>query len=82
MIFTIGMALKSRHRPVVSGREELLSCDGHVVEDFSGDGAVRVHGEVWRAHSKQPLRKDQPVQITGREGLVLEVTPTDKETLL
>lgn len=82
LIFTIGMALKSRHRPVVSGREELLSCDGHVVEDFTSDGAVRVHGEVWRAHSKQPLRKDQPVQITGREGLVLEVTPTDKETLL
>ncbi|MCU7934071.1 MAG: nodulation protein NfeD [Candidatus Thiodiazotropha sp. (ex Dulcina madagascariensis)] len=81
-VFIVGMALKSRHRPVVSGREELLDSEGLVVEDFTGYGAVRVHGEVWHAHSDRPLRKHQPVRISGREGLVLEVSPIDKEKRL
>ncbi|MEW8000863.1 MAG: nodulation protein NfeD [Candidatus Thiodiazotropha endolucinida] len=79
MVFVIGMAIKSRHRPVVSGREEMLTSEGIVMEDFTGEGDIRVHGEVWRAHSKQPLQKDQLVQITGRDGLVLKVIPADKE---
>jgi membrane-bound serine protease (ClpP class) len=79
MVFVIGMALKSRNRPVVSGREEMLSSEGVVVEDFSGDGDIRVHGEIWRARSEHPLKKDQLVEITGREGLVLKVTPVNKE---
>ncbi|MES9919446.1 MAG: NfeD family protein [Candidatus Thiodiazotropha sp.] len=79
MVFVIGMVIKSRHRPVVSGREEMLTSEGIVMEDFTGEGDIRVHGEVWRAHSEQPLQKDQLVQITGRDGLVLKVIPADKE---
>lgn len=79
MVFVIGMAVKSRHRPVVSGREEMLASEGVVVEDFTGVGDIRVHGEIWRAQSEQPLCKDQPVRITGREGLVLKVMPVEKE---
>ncbi|WP_316369452.1 NfeD family protein [Candidatus Thiodiazotropha sp. CDECU1] len=79
MVFVIGMALKSRNRPVVSGREEMLTSEGVVVEDFTGDGDIRVHGEIWRARSEQPVKKDQLVEITGREGLVLKIMPVDKE---
>ncbi|MCG8487522.1 MAG: nodulation protein NfeD [Chromatiales bacterium] len=79
MIFIIGMAIKSRNRPVVSGREEMLTSEGVVVEDFSGEGDIKVHGEIRRAHSMQPLKKDQLVEITGREGLVLKVMPVEKE---
>ncbi|MCG7905037.1 MAG: nodulation protein NfeD, partial [Candidatus Thiodiazotropha taylori] len=74
-----GMAIKSRNRPVVSGREEMLTSEGVVVEDFSGEGDIRVHGEIWRAQSAHPLKKDQLVEITGREGMILKVMPTDKE---
>jgi membrane-bound serine protease (ClpP class) len=79
MVFVIGMALKSRNRPVVSGREEMLISEGVVVDDFTGDGDIRVHGEIWRARSEHPLKKDQLVEITGREGLVLKVMPINKE---
>lgn len=79
MVFVIGMAIKSRNRPVVSGREEMLTSAGVVVDDFTGEGDVRIHGEIWRARSEHPLQKDQLVEITGREGLVLKVTPVDKE---
>jgi membrane-bound serine protease (ClpP class) len=79
MVFIIGMALKSHRAPVVSGKEELLGARGLVLEDFSGEGRVRVHGEVWEAHCDQPLRRNQSVRIAGRDGLVLQVTPTEEK---
>ncbi len=79
LFFIIGMAIKSRQRPVVSGREEMLASSGQVLEDFAQEGQVRVHGEVWQAHSEQPLHKDQKVRVTGRRGLILDVAPLDKE---
>ncbi|MEW8505088.1 MAG: nodulation protein NfeD [Candidatus Thiodiazotropha sp.] len=79
MVFIIGMAVKSRNRPVISGREEMLTSEGVVVEGFTGEGEIRVHGEIWRARSEYPLQKDQLVEVTGREGLLLTVMPVDKE---
>lgn len=79
LVFVIGMAIKSRRSPVVSGREEMLTSEGVVVDDFTGEGEIRVHGEIWRAQSEQSLHKDQRVQVTAREGLVLKVMPVEKE---
>jgi membrane-bound serine protease (ClpP class) len=78
-VFVIGMAIKSRRSPIVTGREEMLTSEGVVVDDFTGEGDIRVHGEIWRAQSAQPLHKDQRVQVTGREGLVLKIIPVEKE---
>ncbi|MES9937663.1 MAG: nodulation protein NfeD [Sedimenticola sp.] len=75
----VRMALESRRRPVVSGSEEMLDATAEVVADFSGTGEVRVHGEIWSARSDQPLHKDQSVRVTGREGLVLHVSPFEEE---
>jgi len=41
---------------------------------------VRVHGEVWAAHSDRPLHRNQSVYIAGRDGLVLEVIPTEEDS--
>ena len=79
LIMTVGMALKSRKRPVVSGSEELLGATGRALEGFDREGPVRVHGEVWRARTRTPLTAGQRVRISGREGLVLEVVPEDDE---
>jgi membrane-bound serine protease (ClpP class) len=77
----VGMALKSWRRPVVSGGEELLGARGHAVKSFATEGSVHLHGEIWQARTDQPLAAHQPVRVTGREGLVLLVTPTEgKET--
>lgn len=75
----IGMAVKARGRPVVSGREEMLDATGQVMESFQGDGRIRVHGEIWKAHSAEPLRRGQQVRVTGVDGLVLKVEPTGEE---
>ena len=74
-IFFVGMALKARKRPVVSGRDELIGGLATVIADFDGDGMVRIHSENWRARSSVPLRRNQQVRVTGNEGLVLRVEP-------
>jgi membrane-bound serine protease (ClpP class) len=72
------MLLRQRRRPVVTGEEEMLKATGIVADDFDGKGQVRIHGELWQARSNCPLKKKEPVRITGRDGLVLFVEPIAK----
>jgi membrane-bound serine protease (ClpP class) len=69
------LALKSRRRPVVSGREELLGSRGEVIETAAGGGWARVHGESWRVRSSAPLHAGEAVRVTGMKGLELDVIP-------
>ncbi len=74
-IFVVGLAMKARRRPVVSGAEELIGRTAIVINDFDHQGQVRVHSERWNAVSEHPLVKDQVVRIIAIEGLVLKVEP-------
>ena len=76
-IFVIGMALKARRRPVVSGMEELVGGNAIVLEDFAGKGAVSIHSERWNAISDMPLHKGQQVKVKAIKGLILQVEPAD-----
>jgi membrane-bound serine protease (ClpP class) len=78
-VFIVGMALRARRRPVVSGSEELIGMLGEALEDFSGAGLIRVHSESWQARCDQPVRRGQQVRVTGRDGLTLVVQPATKE---
>jgi membrane-bound serine protease (ClpP class) len=76
IFLSVGMALKARRRPVVSGQEGLIGETGSVQEDFDGmEGWARVHGETWRIRSKQTLTKGQRIKVIHVDGLVLEVEP-------
>ena len=68
-------ALKARHRPVVSGREQLIGSTGIMLDDSDAEGWARVRSEQWRVRSAVPLKRGQQVRVTGREGLVLTVAP-------
>ncbi len=74
----IGIAIKARQRPVVSGREELLGAAGTAMMDFEHQGSVFVHSERWSAVTGSPLREGQAVVVTGIDGLTLEVRPVDE----
>lgn len=76
-LFTIVlvMALKARRRPVVSGQEELIGAMAEVVNDFSDEGFVHLHGENWTAYTTTPLQKGQTVRVTKMDGLTLWVEP-------
>jgi len=72
-----GLALRARHRPVVTGGEELPGMEGEALEDITGEGWARVHGELWRVRSLKPLARGARVRVTARHGLTLEVEPID-----
>lgn len=71
----VWLALHSRARPVVSGREQMIGASAEVIADFQGRGFVHVHGERWQAESAVALARGQRVTVTGMRGLVLEVGP-------
>ena len=73
----IGVAMKARQRPVVTGREQLIGAAGTVLLDFENRGNVFVHSERWSAVTTTPLREGQTIVVTGIDGLTLEVRPTD-----
>jgi membrane-bound serine protease (ClpP class) len=77
LVFVVGMAVRARQRPVVSGAEQLLAATGYVQAAFQGEVRVRLHGEIWTARSRVPVAVGQAVRVTGREGLTLFVEPID-----
>jgi membrane-bound serine protease (ClpP class) len=78
LVFVVGMALKARRRPVVSGREEMIGAVGEMLEDAEGGGMARVHSEIWAVRSAVPLKAGQRVRVTAMEGLTLDVTPLER----
>jgi len=78
LVFVVGLAIKVRRRPVVSGMEELLGSEALVVEDFEQEGRVNIHSENWSALCDTPLQKGQYVKVTGINGLTLQVEPLNK----
>jgi membrane-bound serine protease (ClpP class) len=78
-VFVVGgVALKARQRPIVTGHEELIGSVGVVLEDADAEGWARVRSEQWRVQSTAPLKRGQDVRVTGRNGLVLIVTPINE----
>lgn len=74
-LLVIGMLLRSRKRPVVTGKEALLGAEGEAIDWQKGEGSVRVLGEIWRARSARPLAPGTRVKVVNRDGLVLFVEP-------
>lgn len=76
----VGMAIRSRYRPVVTGGEGMIGQMGEVVVDH-GDIWIHVMGERWQAVGGQHLVSGQRVKVIGIQGLKLWVKPisTDNE---
>ncbi|MCC7412248.1 MAG: nodulation protein NfeD [Gammaproteobacteria bacterium] len=79
VVIVVGMAKRAWQRPVVTGREELIGAVAEVLEDFTGSGRVRAHGEIWQARTGVPVKGGQSVRVRAVAGLTLEVEPVPKE---
>jgi membrane-bound serine protease (ClpP class) len=80
LVLAIGLVvMRSRQRPVVSGTEEMIGSTGPVIRWRGSEGAVRVHGEIWRARCPLPLLPDTPIRVTAVDGLTLVVEPAPNE---
>ncbi len=67
--YAIAKAIAARHLPVATGPEQIIGLEGVA----RGPGQVFVRGELWRAHSDEPLRDGEPVRVDARDGLTLSV---------
>ncbi len=79
-ILGLGMIIKARRRPALTGSEELLLHPAVALEDFDREGWVLVQGERWHAVSDRPVEKGQRLKVTSVEGLTLHVTPIGEES--
>src|SRR5437016_5363952 len=77
------LVLRSRKWKTATGKEELIGCQGTVTAELKAgeEGMVRVHGELWRAESSQPVPEGKTVRISKVEGLKLYVEPVEVATL-
>jgi membrane-bound serine protease (ClpP class) len=73
----VWFAVRARHRPVVSGREQLIGSVGVALEGFEHEGEVFVHSERWHAVTESAVRADQAIVVTGLDGLTLKVRPVE-----
>jgi membrane-bound serine protease (ClpP class) len=70
-----------RRYRVSTGAEGLVGAAAEVVETCDPEGRVRLRGEIWRARAplSTPALIGQRVEVTGVDGLTLEVgEPVDR----
>jgi membrane-bound serine protease (ClpP class) len=70
-----GLALRTRGKPVVSGRENLAGTTGHILETSGNETWAEVLGERWKVSSEVPLKPGQRIRVVGLRGLTLDVQP-------
>ncbi|RLG63166.1 hypothetical protein DRO02_07080 [archaeon] len=69
-----------RKLKVKTGAEALIGAIGEALTDIDPIGEVRVLGEIWRARATVRIAKGKKVKVEDRKGLMLIVTPVEKES--
>ena len=77
--FVIAKAIGAQRRRISTGSESLVGERGEAISDLQPQGEVRVHGEIWRAKSSDPVIAGAEVEVVRVDGLRLEVRPIPKE---
>ena len=76
VVFLVGLAVRAHREPVTTGQEGLIGKIGVAQTSISPKGEVFIHGEIWKAESKEPVKKGNRVKVYSVEGLTLQVKQT------
>ncbi|RZN34929.1 MAG: nodulation protein NfeD [Methanosarcinales archaeon] len=78
VVLGLGLVLKARVRKPTTGQEELIGMIVRAETDIGPDnaGAVKVHGETWRATAEEPVLSGETAVITDVNGLTLILEKT------
>ena len=71
-------AVEARSARPLHDLSALIGEVGEAKTDLRPEGTVQVAGELWTARSDDPIVADSYVQVTGRDGFILEVKPANK----
>ncbi|MEI8290697.1 MAG: nodulation protein NfeD [Verrucomicrobiota bacterium] len=75
-VFVIGKGIRAQFKPPSMGKEAMPSKTANAISRIdSAGGKVFIEGERWNAVSATPVEPGQTVEITGMEGLTLQVKP-------
>jgi membrane-bound serine protease (ClpP class) len=77
-VFISGLVFKSHLSKPKTGTNGLVGEIGVVKKTILTEGRVLVHGELWKATSKDPIEKGAKVRVVKIENLVLEVEPMER----
>ncbi|MBW2592089.1 MAG: nodulation protein NfeD [Deltaproteobacteria bacterium] len=74
-ISVAGLVFRAQISRPRTGAEGLIGEIGIVKNDLNPEGRVQVHGELWKAVSRQVLPEGVRVRVIRVEGLLVEVEP-------
>ena len=75
-IFVVGAGVRAQFKPASAGPETMIGKTVNAISRIdSAGGKVFIEGETWNAVSATPVAAGQPVEVTGINGLTLQVKP-------
>jgi membrane-bound serine protease (ClpP class) len=72
-LFVVWLAVRSQRSRVKAGREGLIGEVGVVRVPLDPEGKVFVHGELWKAVSREKIEANEKVEVEAIQGLLLKV---------
>ncbi len=73
--FVVRFGVKALRSRTTTGSEGMVGLIGLAKTNFSPDGKIFVHGELWNAVSSDSVSAGQELEVTKIEGLILHVKP-------
>ncbi|HIH37125.1 MAG TPA: nodulation protein NfeD [Methanocellales archaeon] len=70
-IFGISAVIRTRRTKPTTGSEGLIGLTCEAYSDIDPVGIVKIKGEIWRAESKDRIKKGEKAKIVERRGLTL-----------
>ena len=79
-LFGVATVVRAHRRKPEAGKEELIGEIGKVAEDLDPEGMIKLHGELWKAESKNGERipVGTRVRVVEVKGLTLIVERAEK----
>jgi membrane-bound serine protease (ClpP class) len=76
-VFALTAGMRALSRPPQLGAEALLGATGTAYGAVTGEGQIKLQGEIWRAVAERPIPDGMPVRVVGVDGLTLRVVGTE-----
>ncbi len=76
-LFALTAGVRALSRRPQLGAEALVGAMGTAYGALSGEGQIKLQGEIWRAVAERPVPDGKPVRVVGVDGLTLRVVGTE-----